>query len=199
MLKTVATISKKIENHIGFGKYATLENIKASIEAYTHIDKIVFIEYPSLPSNPIWGQFRKFVQTPNAYTSVETRVEVYYASHLNNVWKRFVVCKELCHSLDVDVETYSASTRSINNLVNIFALSSAQKSIRESRAYDAEILAELGAIELLCPMEYRNKLILNGDFDCEKECAKFGIPFEYGNFCFSEESIKIAKILIEND
>jgi hypothetical protein len=188
MFKAVSKASAKIYAAIGDNK-ADLQTITNVIEGFTAIDKVVFVQYESAPDNPIWGSFQKYV-TSAPYRSVETWVEVRYASHLDETWRRFVVCKELCHALEEDDGNHSITAVSMDNLVDAFSLTSKSKLLKKQPApINAEFLAEAAALELLCPMPIRRAVEAMGLEDHEEMCAKYGIPYEYGWFAFGREWI----------
>lgn len=199
MLSAVCQVSQQMAKQYGLGVRHSLETISKAVEAWSPIDEIIYASYDTDPSNPIWGQFLKYGRSPGVYATSQTVVEVRYAKHLDTNWRRFVVCKELCHALDVDEGTHSASDRAIDRLLNKFALMSAGAAAGKSfAAYDAEILAEVGAIELLCPHQYRRSLVTNGGVSREEElalCAQFGIPDEYAWLAFGSEYIKMVETL----
>jgi len=130
MLSTVCQVSSGITRELGNTNRRTLETITFAIEAYSPIDEIIYVEYDVPDTNPIWGQFLKYGRQPSVYASSKTTVEIRYAKHLSERWRRFVVCKELCHALDSDEGTHSVSDKSIERLMNKFALMSAKKTHR---------------------------------------------------------------------
>lgn len=197
MLKTVCQVSAGLHKELG-EKYYNLENIVFAVEAYSPIDEVYYVGYDVPSHNPICGQFFKFVQTPNAYSSSKTVVEVRYALHLDARWRRFVVCKEMCHSLEADEGTHSATDRSVDYLVNGFSLFSAKKVFGDNplKAMNAEILAEVGALELLCPLAVRKKIIKTADGNYDKFCEAFGIPKYYADVAFNEDIVAAVKDMI---
>lgn len=194
MLKTVRQVSSGLLKERG-DEYHPLENIVFAVEAYSPIDEVYYVGYESSKDNPIWGQFFKFVQTPNSYSSSKTIVEVRYALHLDTYWRRFVTCKEMCHSLDADEGTHSATDRSVDYLVNSFSLLSAKKHYGDNplKAMSAEILAEVGALELLCPLEIREDIVRTANGNVESACTKYGIPLHYGDIAFNEAIISAVR------
>jgi predicted HicB family RNase H-like nuclease len=112
-----------------------------------------------------------------------------YASHLDETWRRFVVCKELCHALEDDDGCHSVTAASMDNLVNAFSLRSKKNLTQADQTppITAEFLAEAAAIELLCPMPIRRSVEARGLEDHEEVCAIYGIPYEYGWFAFGKQ------------
>jgi hypothetical protein len=187
MFKAVAKASAEIYATIGDNK-TDLETITRIVEGVTAIDKVVFVKYESTPDNPIWGSFQKWVQRPSPYSSLENWVEIRYANHLDETWRRFVVCKELCHALEEDDGCHSVSASGMDHLVNAFSLGSKNngEQTKHTPPITAEFLAEAAALELLCPMPIRRIIEAQGLEDHEEVCAKYGIPYRYGWFAFGK-------------
>lgn len=185
MFKAVAKASTEIYNALGRNP-TDLATITRIVEDVTTIDKVVFVEYESTPDNPIWGSFQKWVQRPSPYSSLDTWVEVRYANHLSETWRRFVVCKELCHALEEDDGCHSVSPSAMDALVIAFSLKSKRtpEQIKQAAPVAAESLAEAAALELLCPMPIRREVAARGLEDHEAVCEQWGIPYEYGWFAF---------------
>ncbi|WP_156330489.1 hypothetical protein [Bosea vaviloviae] len=197
MLKTVCQVSSGLRKELG-EKYYNLENIVYAVEAYSPIDEVYYVGYNVPAKNPIYGQFFKFVQTPNSYASAKTVVEIRYALHLDTQWRRFIVCKEMCHALDADEGTHSATDRSIEAIVSGFSLMSARQEFLDNplKAMTAEILAEIGAVELLCPLEVRSRIITEANGQYEKYCDEFGIPRQIASLAFNENIIASVRTMI---
>jgi hypothetical protein len=62
---------------------------------------------------------------------------------------------------------------------------------KTTRAFDTEIIAEVGALELLCPAEARLGLVKKYDNNIDTLCDDFGVPRTYG-FAFTEEFVKFS-------
>ncbi len=176
MFKAVSKASGEIYAEIGNNR-ADLATITRIVLGVTAIDKVVFVKYESTPENPIWGSFQKWVQRPTAYNSLENWVEIRYASHLDQTWRRFVICKELCHALEEDDGCHSVSASGMDSLVNAFSLRSKRDSekAKQTPPITAEFLAEAAALELLCPMPIRRDIASRGLEDHEEVCAQYGI------------------------
>jgi hypothetical protein len=71
------------------------------------------IRFRTRPRRAPWGQFFRWDQLKQ-YGGTETLVQVRYASHLSDGFRRFVVCKELCHALDTTEGVHSVSDAGIN-------------------------------------------------------------------------------------
>src|SRR4051812_46975095 len=102
MLKAVASVRDEVLKRCNGKPHFDLEVITAVFTAVTAIDQLVFVQYDTPEENPIWGEFTRWTRQPGVYQSFETMVEIRYAQHLlkNEAWLRFIVCKELCHSLE---------------------------------------------------------------------------------------------------
>lgn len=184
MFYAIGTASAEIFKEVG-DQPADLSLITKIVEGVTAIDKVVFVEFESTPANPILGAFQKWVTRPTPYSSLETWVEIRHASHLDESWRRFVVCKELCHALEEDDGCHSVSAGGMDYLVNAFSLHSKKEDMgKQTPPITAEFLAEAGAIELLCPMPVRREIAALGLEDFDDHCAKYGIPSAYGWFAF---------------
>lgn len=188
MFKAVAKASAEIHSELGNNR-TDLATITRVVVGVTAIDKVVFVKFESTPANPIWGSFQKWVQRPTTYSSLENWVEIRYASHLNETWRRFVVCKELCHALEEDDGCHSVTVSGMDNLVNAFSLHSkkAMGQAHQTPPITAEFLAEAAALELLCPMPIRREIEAQQLEDHETVCAHYGIPYEYGWFAFGKQ------------
>ena len=190
MFKAVARASAEIFKELGDNK-TDLDTITRIVTGVTAIDKVVFVRYDTAPTNPVWGSFQKWVQRPSPYSSLETWVEVRYASHLDEAWRRFVVCKELCHALEEDDGCHSVSPAAMDSLVNAFSLRSKNsEQAKQTPPITAEFLAEAAALELLCPMPVRRAVAALELEDHEAPCEKYGIPYAYGWFAFGPQWMK---------
>ena len=179
MLKAVASVRDEVLKRCK-GPHFELEIITVVFTTLTPIDKLVFVRYNTPDINPIWGEFTRWNQQPGVYAPFETIVEIRYAEHLlkKEDWLRFIICKELCHSLEAPDGAHDISTRAIEKLVDTFSLLSAKTKLGEvSPAFRLEMLAEVGALELLCPLSVRKEIIAkNGP---PTEAALQGIAQEY--------------------
>jgi hypothetical protein len=186
MLQTIIKIAECLQRDIGVGQSFTLEQISNAVEAVSPIDEVIYVGFDVPDTNPIWGQFWKYGRVPTAYASRTTTAEIKYAKHLSVPWRRFVVCKELCHALESDEGTHSISDRSVTRILSNFSLISANKKLNGiTPAFNAEMLAEVGALELMCPIATRQEVLKGGNKDVKKLCQQFGIPEEFGDFAFS--------------
>jgi hypothetical protein len=179
LLRVVAGVRDQVVKRAAGGKI-TLEIIEAVFTGLTIVDHIVYVAYDTPVDNPIWGEFCRWSKRPGVYTPMETIVEVRYAAHLRTDWRRLVVCKELCHSLESSEGCHDASSTAMDNLVDSFSLQSHAKNGNTGfPPFEAEILAQVGAIELLCPIEMRKQLLSGpAPIDAITLSQNFEIPIE---------------------
>ena len=184
MLRAVAGVRDEILKSCA-AQDIDLAAITRVFTALTIVDKIVFVRFDATPENPIWGEFCRWGRRPSVYSPMETIVEVRYASHLDVKWRRFVVCKELCHSLDVAEGCHDASSGAIDNIVQSFSLRSHQRLGNYAfQPFQSEILAEAGALELLWPLSVRNEMIAAGPVDTDAVATTFLIPSSLSDSAF---------------
>lgn len=190
MFKAIAKASAEIHAVTG-GEPADIETITRIVTGVTPIDKVMFVEYESAPSNPVWGSFQKWTSRPTPYSPIETWVEIRYANHLDEAWRKFVVCKELCHALEEDDGYHAITPGAMDSLVNVFSLQSKkQPNSVETLPLSAEFLAEAGALELLCHHSVRREIAALELEDYGEHCAKYHIPDTYGWFAFGPKWIE---------
>jgi len=165
MFKAVAQVRDGLMEIHGGGHVFTLQEVVEMFENVSIIDEVVYVRFDVPATNPIWGGFQKWSRQPGVYKPFITTVEVRYAAHLDERWRKFVVCKELCHALEAYEGTYSVTDSSIEGLVAHFALISARASEAKgfNEAITAEYSAEMCAMEILCPVSVRKGMIEAGD------------------------------------
>lgn len=202
MLKAVASVRDEVLKQCPRPHYP-LELVTKIFLAMTPIDKVVFVRYDTPPENPIWGEFTRWNQQPRVYAPFETIVEIRYAAHLlrNEDWLRFVVCKELCHSLEAPNGAHDVSAAAISQLVSTFSLvSSENQPSKMSPAFRLEVLAEVGALELLCPTSERVDFIAKyGQPDEEavaQIAADYHLPVGYVGAAFEGRHIAAMQVLL---
>lgn len=188
MLNSLRDVSEQTFQFACSGQ-CTLENVTNIVEAYTKIDKILFVRYEAEEDNPIWGEFFRWQQF-EPYKGEQTIVEVKYASHLSLPWMRFVVCKELAHSLESVTGTHTVTDGEVSSLVTELSLISTSKNEGLSPAGSVEKLAEAAALEILLPLKLRQKLISdNGGVSDEfimDVANRHQIPLRYAYYGFNE-------------
>jgi hypothetical protein len=183
MLKQVAGVRDEVLKRC-VGREIDLETIVRVFTDMTVIDHVVFVRYDTSEENPIWGEFTRWSRRPSVYESFETIVEIRYASHLiaKEDWLRFIICKELCHSLEEPDGGHDVSPAAISKLVDSFALLSAGQELEEMPVVmQNELLAQVVATELLFPLGERRRFIQDhgespGENVINAAAAKFKIP-----------------------
>lgn len=166
MFRAVANVRDEVLRRCGNGEI-TLGHVTAAFKQVTAIDEIVYAPYDVPKTNPIIGQFSRYTKSPGVYVPSKTLVEIQYASHLDEAWRRMVVCKELCHALEAPEGVHSASNEGIDKLVEGFALLSSASDLKDHLKDDGgalglEFMAEFGALEILFPLPRRKQLFEEG-------------------------------------
>jgi hypothetical protein len=199
MLKAIASVRDQVVRECRNGQI-DLATISRIFTAVTVVDHIVYVCYDTPADNPIWGEFCRWTRRPSVYDSMETIVEVRYAAHLSEDWRRFVVCKELCHALDTAEGCHVATAGAIDNIVNAFSLkSAAQAPDHTVPAFQAEIIAEAGAIELLFPLPVRKERLAAGEpLDAAALAGEFNLPAVYAEMAIDAQYIQAIEWLFAN-
>lgn len=178
----------------------SLEQISQVVESLTYIDELFFVSYDVPVSNPILGQFHRYTRRPSVYGSMLNVVEVRYAKHLPEDWRRLVVCKEICHALDVTDINASVTDAAIVHLVECMALRSASAlpAVGTLGApMQTELIAEAAAVELLCPIPVRRAFLAEGKYVADAQVAsEFGIPEGFVKLSFSEQYMEMVEYLM---
>ena len=202
MLKPVCKVARELCEMCEPHEF-DLARIVGMIKAITVVDHVFFVQYDTPPENPIWGEFTRWSKQPGAYAAFETNVEIRYATHLldKEDWLRFVICKELCHSLEAPSGKHDVSERGVDDLVDKFSLiSSAQTPPNMTRVYHLELLAEVGAIELLCPLQTRKEILEKSGRPDADACAaiakKYNMPIGYVDGAFDPANIAAVESVI---
>jgi hypothetical protein len=199
MLKAIASVRDEVVKACN-GREIDLETISRTFAALTIVDHIVYVCYDTPAENPIWGEFCRWTRRPSVYDPMETIVEVRYASHLSEDWRRLVVCKELCHALDVAEGCHVATTAAVDNIVTSFSLrSAAQSPAQFAPGFQSEVIAEAGAIELLFPLAIRKERLASGTkLDAAQLAREFNLPLPYAEMAIKTEYIQAIEWLFAN-
>jgi hypothetical protein len=121
-----------------------------------------------------------------------TVVEVRYAEHLLPSFRRLVVCKELCHSVEAPDGKHAVSDDGIDDLVAAFSMASrdippSHNNAQSSPEFGVELLATTTAIEILCPFPLRKRLLkAGGTIDHADIANKCCIPSRAVQMAFNE-------------
>ncbi|MDB5593720.1 MAG: hypothetical protein JWM36_681 [Hyphomicrobiales bacterium] len=201
MLFAIRSVRDLILEEAGETPPFTLQAITSAIQRLTRIDEVIFVGYECSPSNPIWGQFQRWDRRPSVYSSFETIVEIRYALHMSDAWRRFVVVKELCHALDRSEGSHTVTDNAVGNLIGSLALRSSKKKVENNLGFHAEIMAEASAIELLCPLPLRKRMLQDNTFQQRGSFAVaelFGVPEGYLRTAFDPEYLEMIEALFDD-
>jgi len=111
----------------------------------------------------------------------ESIAYIEYNSELNTCWRRFVVCKELCHLILDSPEEY---TKSLLRLVE--RLIGGQIPSKPMEDLASERMAQIAVMELLFPHDLRRSVIEHfekGRLSLLKVATVFRIPQKYAEIC----------------
>lgn len=183
------------------GREIDLESITDAFKTLTVIDYIVFVQYDAGAENPIWGEFKRWNRSPSVYSPEQTLVEIRYAAHLTEPWRKFVVTKELCHSLVAPVGTHNITSAGVDALIQAFSLTSSlnHPGGNSPKAFEFEVLAEAGAIEVLCPITRRREILAtNAHPDLSEVAQELNIPLQYVTQAFNPAYIEAIASLLNN-
>jgi hypothetical protein len=190
MLRSAIPVIKEILSSYPKGG-TDIETIARIISAVTHVDTINYVGYDVPNTNPILGSFLRFRKRENVYADEVDVVEVRYALHLDEDMKRFVVYKELCHSLEEPDGKHNTSDQGLDDLVTAFSLFSSESETETEQAFDLhsfgiEMLALITAIEVICPLPRRKRLIekFGNNLDMATVCGDYGLPRVLSENCF---------------
>lgn len=202
MIKAIPDVRDEILKKCA-GTPVDLETVSSVFKGLTIIDEIIYVEYDTPATNPIWGAFTRWSRQPSVYAASETFVEVRYASHLSEPWRRFIICKELCHALDGDEGSHSVTRNQMNGLVQAFVLRSVQGVIQNMPAVMfSELAAEACAIEIMFPIKNRKEIIASGrqiDAAAIKEiAAEYNMPDSSVSTALDANYIQAIDWLFEN-
>ncbi|HEX5453581.1 MAG TPA: hypothetical protein VFX06_07295 [Stellaceae bacterium] len=180
-----------------------LEDIRAAIVEVTGIDFIRFNKYPDGADenlNPVRGRFRRYEGQYVPYSGNGTVVEIDYANSLNFCWTRFVVCKEICHSLEEDSTVQVSSFPEIERLIEALQSAHPVEISAAYRPFLSERTAQICALELLCPIRDRRRMIENGSAKKYSEmqiATAFRIPVDYIKTLFDPAYVGLISKILE--
>ena len=133
----------------------------------------------------------------------DNTARIYVRSDLPTQWKRFVAIKELCHVMLDEQDDWSAcGIETIESLLTEWRLVSENGRGHESppKALQSEMLAEIAAIELLYPAEYRNsdiEKLKTGETTLDKIALEHEVPaFIIENALQRHETIALVRATI---
>jgi Zn-dependent peptidase ImmA (M78 family) len=114
----------------------------------------------------------------NAFVfSTERKAKLIFIADQNNFcWKRFYVCKELCHAVMSDVQSLRTSGAETCHRLITDLLSPALPKEESYPAYETEYAAYLGAIEMLLPPEFFQDIKLSVSLPVYQIALKYMVP-----------------------
>lgn len=117
--------------------------------------------------------------------------EICILSDLNNCWKRFVICKELCH---VILDCPEFRNLSLNEHVEDFTAGTLEPFHQACESAQAENLAEIAAMEFLFPYSERVSLVNSGEpLKFIDIAERYKVPRYYIEKYLSERYMNIFK------
>jgi|GEM_PF-4480990 len=162
ILNKVKTVRDEVLKRCG-DEPIQLDTVSQVFKDITIIDEVYFVEFDAGASNPFLGRFKRWDQPDGVYAQIKTIVEVSYSTHLDEPWRRFVVCKELCHALEAEKGDSSITDNDVSELIEAFSVSSASGNVGDIlKTSPTEVLSEFAAIEILIPLPVRRKFLRDG-------------------------------------
>ena len=205
MFDKIQSITKlvKDETEPGHLPYA-LEHIKGAIERCTNVDYISICRVPVPDNNPVIGRYQRFDKSPSVYATPQTVVEIECAKHLNYCWSRFVICKEICQAIIDEEDTRTSTPSQLIRLCQSLLLDKeSSKNLSFSAPFLSERLAEFAAMEILCPIEDRRKIVdkrLTGAEISDMQLAEaFRVPCDKIKFSFDHQAVSLIEGLYKSD
>ena len=141
-----------------------VQDIHAAVIEVTGIDCVRFYGFPDDGTNPVWGRFRRYSGEIAPYAGNGCIVEIDYNQSLEaRPWDlRFTATKELCHALEDDPTVRVKSCPELEQLVKALQADHTSQVSAIYPPLQSESIAEVCALELLCPLRDRLKLVGNG-------------------------------------
>jgi hypothetical protein len=182
------------------GREIDIETVATVISDATAIDEIVYVEVDTPHENPIIGRFRRYPRSAGVYIGPGTIAEIEYAKHLDVPWRKLVVVKEACHALGATEGVHMVADNALANLVVQFAAHSNTGNLTANDiVVELEILAEIGAIEILCPYHERLEILTQTpNPDLGQMAKRFNIPIQTAGRAFSPAYIRLVGVLLDN-
>lgn len=184
-----------------------IEVIKKAIIDCGYVDEIniceVSIEIKNRMSNPVKGCFERYRQPQAVYDhNPRDIVNIHFQSSLNYCWRRFVVCKEMCHSFIDDKDSWVKDESALIELADWLRLPPEHKESLHSfaQSIQSEKIAEVVALELLCPVQLRKQVA-----EKRKEqhisdrtiATEFRVPTVFVDLIFRQNYIeRVGKVLL---
>lgn len=173
-----------------------IEEIKEAIVANSHIDEICFIPFDD-PENHVKGRYQRYSKSPGVYCDSVLQVDIHYNKSLNFCWTRFVICKEMCHSLEDGGDEAVSTREDVDSLVDALL---SPKQLRQSVSFFppfiSENVAQFAALELLCPLPLRKKIVeyrSSTTLSDMQIATDFRIPVDYVDILFNKNYIDLVE------
>ena len=162
-----------------------MDNLKRAIE-HTYDVKI---ETRSIPLDTL--QLRGLIEM------YPGKSIIYIVDEMNSAWKRYVFAKEACHHLIKDEGFYTHDPISV---IEDIVLDELGINGSDDHALDvkAEILTKFAAIELLFPIEFRDKCkteVNNGERSTYEISTYFDIPEHVVQYSLADHYMKASKTI----
>jgi hypothetical protein len=177
-----------------------IDDIRDAITQITNVDQIRFIEYHD-KDNPVVGRYKRYEVQLGVYEDFSTRVDIQYSSELNYCKKRYVMCKEMCHTFIDDVTTRVSTPDQITKLIDHLILPEISREVISAFGpFTTENLAKIAAVELLCPIDDRKrvlKLRKEKDISDSKIAIEFRVPTEIIKVAFDPKYVQFMDSMLE--
>ena len=177
-----------------------INDIRDAICEISNIDHIIFAEFDA-GDNPVIGRYDRYEGQIGPYSN-GTRIDIYYSKTLNRCWGRYVVCKEMCHALLDESTTRVDGIERLRTLVDHLLLPDISKdALSACPPFASEKLAEIAAIELLCPVEDRKSIAARRAAESISDmriATEFRIPVDWVKRVFDQKYIDLMDYLIWN-
>jgi hypothetical protein len=175
-----------------------IEPIRRAIIEITNVDRIELVGFRD-SENPMKGQFRRYEREDGVYSGTKTTVEVRHELSLNFCWSRFVICKELCHSLETDPKVRVRDFAEVEKLLNALRLNGG--AAIPYPPFISEKMAEFTALELLCPVRDRQKASkarAAGGISDMQIATEFRVPVRFVPALFNPTYIELIHQLFKS-
>ena len=142
-----------------------LNLITEAVTANSDVARIEFgrVEDGWQPMQPgVLGRLCRYEARISPYAAAEddeARALIHYSASLNTCWRRFVVVKEMCHLLLDDVRSRVTTEKQLLALAEALCLPDDPRAMVEHLQYGSEHRASFAAMEILAPLDIRQRLV----------------------------------------
>ncbi|MDE0242186.1 MAG: hypothetical protein OXQ84_18680 [bacterium] len=180
-----------------------LSDIRMAITNITNIDRIEVISVPAGDLDVV-GRYSRYEMQIAPYAAYEAVVKIEYSDILNDCWRRYVICKELCQAL---VHYPSAAVDNEEKLIQLCdELRSNQLNenvIKLAEPAFSELIANIAAQEILCPLDDRRMILARreaGEHIDDMEIAQaFRLPLAKIANLFESSYIDLVAHLLDSE